>query len=68
MTNLEYERFVYFDHYCKYYVERKNDKKDENKKEYEIAEDWLKMDFRLFKDNNKKEEDKVIINSIYEDF
>jgi hypothetical protein len=68
MTNSEYERFVYFDHYCKYWVERKIEKRDENKKDYEIADEWLKMDFRLFKDNNKKQEDKVIIDSIFEIF
>jgi hypothetical protein len=54
MTNSEYERFVYFDHYYKYMVERKIEKKDENKRAYEIDEDWLKTDFRLFKDNNMK--------------
>lgn len=54
MTNSEYERFVFFDHYYKYMVERKIEKKEENKKDIEIAEEWLKTDFRLFKDNNKK--------------
>ncbi len=48
MTNSKYERFVYFDHYCRYMVERKIEKRDENKKEYEISEAWLNMDFRLF--------------------
>jgi hypothetical protein len=68
MTNSEYERFVYFDHYYKYMVERKIEKKDENKRDYEIAEDWLKTDFRLFKDNNKQHEDKVFINSMFDIF
>lgn len=68
MTNSEYERYVYFDHYFKYMVEKKIEKRDENKKDYEIAEDWLKTDFRLFKDNDKKQEDKVIINSMFDIF
>ena len=68
MTNSEYERFVFFDHYYKYMVERKIEKKEENKKDIEIAEEWLKTDFRLFKDNNKKEVDKVIIDSMFNIF
>jgi len=68
MTNSEYERFVYFDHYYKYMVERKIEKKEENKKDIEIAEEWLKTDFRLFKDNNKKEVDKVIIDTMFNIF
>jgi hypothetical protein len=68
MTNSEYERFVFFDHYYKYMVERKIEKKEENKKDIEIAEEWLKTDFRLFKDNNKKEVDKVIIDTMFNIF
>ena len=68
MTNSEYEKFVFFDHYYKYMVERKIEKKEENKKDIEIAEEWLKTDFRLFKDNNKKEVDKVIIDTMFNIF